>query len=465
MSIEVENILGSGELQSFSKSETTLLLSRQLELGGKRIKRLENASAQNAKDEAAFLIERLDVLSETAARYYELIALSSTKDLVSRRIEQEQHALSIIHHRANQGAVTDVDVAKMTLHLAKSKAQLEEIKDLASTRRYELAALWQQLPDFFGVSEQLLLLPKVPSESALLKGLEQSPDSLLAKASEQLAIQHAALTTSQGRADITLGGGLKYLAESGDAGFAVKLSMPLQFTPPNQGLIDEAKAESMRQSTVVVTANIEGRDLGSFIQETQTALHQKFLLPSGYWFEFGGTFEQLESATSTLSWIIPLTLLLIFGMLVTAFNSIKDALIIFTCVPLALTGGVLAMSFRGMPFSISAAIGFIALSGIAVLNGVVLLSFIRNLIEEKSMPLYEAIVQGAAERLRPVLMTALVASLGFLPMAINTGAGAEVQRPLATVVIGGIVTSTLLTLFVLPWLYQLVNNGKINRRT
>lgn len=216
---------------------------------------------------------------------------------------------------------------------------------------------------------------------------------------------------------------------------------------------------------VVVTANIEGRDLGSFIQETQTALHQKVLLPSGYWFEFGGTFEQLESATSTLSWVIPLTLLLIFGMLVTAFNSVKDALIIFTCVPLALTGGVLAMSFRGMPFSISAAIGFIALSGIAVLNGVVLLSFIRHLIEETSMPLYEAIVQGAAERLRPVLMTALVASLGFLPMAINTGAGAEVQRPLATVVIGGIVTSTLLTLFVLPWLYQLVNNGKINRRT
>ena len=285
LSIEVENILGSGELQSFSKSETTLLLSRQLELGGKRIKRLENASAQNAKDEAAFLIARLDVLSETAARYYELMALSSTKDLVSRRIEQEKQALSIIHHRANQGAVTEVDVAKMTLHLAKSKAQLEEIKDLASTRRYELAALWQQLPDFVGVSEQLLLLPKIPSESALLKGLEQSPDSLLAKASEHLALQHAALTTSQGRADITLGGGLKYLAESGNAGFAVKVSMPLQFTPPNQGLIDEAKAESMRQSTLsedrFIQVRLQGVQLRSRANQLtqQITRIQKELLP------------------------------------------------------------------------------------------------------------------------------------------------------------------------------------------
>lgn len=207
---------------------------------------------------------------------------------------------------------------------------------------------------------------------------------------------------------------------------------------------------------VVVTANVEGRDLGSFITETQQLMRDQLDLPSGYWLEYGGTFEQLQSASRRLTIVVPLTLLLILGLLYSAFNSLRDALIVFTGVPLALTGGVLALTLRGMPLSISAAVGFIALSGVAVLNGVVMLSFIREL-RQQGKPLINAIKEGASQRLRPVLMTALVASLGFVPMAFNIGTGAEVQRPLATVVIGGIVSSTLLTLVILPALYQLVH--------
>jgi len=206
---------------------------------------------------------------------------------------------------------------------------------------------------------------------------------------------------------------------------------------------------------VVVTANVEGRDLGSFIKDTKLLMDSELNLPSGYWSEYGGTFEQLESASNRLMVLVPLTLLLIFGLLYSAFGSIRDSLIIFSGVPLALTGGVLALVLRDMPLSISAAVGFIALSGIAVLNGVVMLSFIKEL-KQQGLVLIDAIKQGASQRLRPVLMTALVASLGFIPMALNVGTGAEVQRPLATVVIGGIVSSTLLTLVILPVLYLLV---------
>jgi cobalt-zinc-cadmium resistance protein CzcA len=206
---------------------------------------------------------------------------------------------------------------------------------------------------------------------------------------------------------------------------------------------------------VVVTANVEKRDLGSFIKDTQQRVLQGLTLPSGYWLEYAGTFEQLQSATKKLSLIVPLTLLLILVLLYSAFSSVRDTLIIFTGVPLALTGGVIALMFRDLPLSISAIIGFIALSGIAVLNGVVMLSFIRDL-KQQGLALRIAIRQGASQRLRPVLMTALVASLGFLPMALNTGIGAEVQRPLATVVVGGIISSTLLTLVVLPALCQLI---------
>ena len=210
---------------------------------------------------------------------------------------------------------------------------------------------------------------------------------------------------------------------------------------------------------IVVTANVRGRDLGSFVEEAQMRIANSVQLPPGYWLDYGGILEQLESAGMRLALVVPFTLLMIVGLLLLAFGSLRDALIIFTGVPLALTGGVLALWLRDMPLSISAGVGFIALSGIAVLNGLVMLSFIRNLWEQRNYAintLTPSIIEGALTRLRPVLMTALVASLGFIPMALNTGTGAEVQRPLATVVIGGIVSSTLLTLLILPALYQLV---------
>ncbi|AVP99261.1 CusA/CzcA family heavy metal efflux RND transporter [Ahniella affigens] len=207
---------------------------------------------------------------------------------------------------------------------------------------------------------------------------------------------------------------------------------------------------------VVVTANVRGRDLGGFVADLRQAISGKVAVPPGYWVGYGGTFEQLIAASQRLSIVVPGTLLLIFGLLFMAFGSGRDALVIFSGVPLALTGGVLALWLRDLPLSISAGVGFIALSGVAVLNGVVMISFVRKLLAE-GIGLDDAIRQGALGRLRPVLMTALVASLGFLPMAFNVGAGAEVQRPLATVVIGGIVSSTLLTLLVLPGLYRMVH--------
>ncbi len=209
---------------------------------------------------------------------------------------------------------------------------------------------------------------------------------------------------------------------------------------------------------VVVTANVRGRDLASFVSEVQQRVGAEIELPEGYWIQYGGTFEQLISATQRLSIVVPLVLALIFGLLFATFGSVKDAVIVFSGVPLALTGGVLALWARGIPLSISAAVGFIALSGVAVLNGLVMVSFIRALRAE-GMALDAAITQGALTRLRPVLMTALVASLGFVPMAVSVGAGAEVQRPLATVVIGGIISSTLLTLLVLPALYRIFHRG------
>ena len=225
-----------------------------------------------------------------------------------------------------------------------------------------------------------------------------------------------------------------------------------EITGPNQ-----INRESGKRN-VVVTANVTNRDLGSFIAEVQQRM-QQLPLPDGYWLDYGGTFKQLQSATERLSIVVPLTLLLIIGLLYGALNSVRDTLVVFSGVPLALTGGVFALLLRDMPLSISAAVGFIALSGIAVLNGIVLVSFIRQL-RDQGMELLAALQQGALSRLRPVLMTALVASLGFVPMAFNTGTGAEIQRPLATVVIGGILSSTLLTLLVLPALYRLVNFRK-----
>lgn len=206
---------------------------------------------------------------------------------------------------------------------------------------------------------------------------------------------------------------------------------------------------------IVVSANVRGRDVGSFVADAKAALAQ-VKIPPGYWTSWGGTFENLQSATQRLQIVVPVSLLLVFVLLFAMFGNAKDGLLVFTGIPFALTGGILALWLRDIPMSISAAVGFIALSGVAVLNGLVMISYIRTLREE-GMPLDAAIRDGALTRLRPVLMTALVASLGFIPMAIATGTGAEVQRPLATVVIGGIVSSTLLTLLVLPILYRLAH--------
>jgi len=206
---------------------------------------------------------------------------------------------------------------------------------------------------------------------------------------------------------------------------------------------------------VVVTANVRDRDLGSFVQAVQRVVQSKVDVPAGYWISYGGTFEQLISASKRLQLVVPAALLLIIGLLYTLFGTARDVLVVSSGIPLALTGGIAALWLRDMPFSISAAVGFIALSGVAVLNGVVMISFIKALID-KGQPLHDAIRLGALSRLRPVLMTALVAGLGFVPMALNVGIGSEVQRPLATVVIGGILSSTLLTLVVLPVLYSFI---------
>lgn len=204
---------------------------------------------------------------------------------------------------------------------------------------------------------------------------------------------------------------------------------------------------------VIVSANVRGRDIGSFVEEAEAAITAQVKVPAGYWTTWGGQFEQLKAASERLRIVVPVALLLVFGLLFMMFNNLKDGLLVFTGIPFALTGGIMALWLRDIPLSISAGVGFIALSGVAVLNGLVMIAFIRNLREE-GRSLSVAINEGALTRLRPVLMTALVASLGFIPMALATGTGAEVQRPLATVVIGGIISSTLLTLLVLPALYH-----------
>ncbi|KLO60568.1 cation transporter [Delftia tsuruhatensis] len=220
---------------------------------------------------------------------------------------------------------------------------------------------------------------------------------------------------------------------------------------PNQVSREDGKRR------IVVSANVRGRDMGSFVGEAQQKL-QGLSLPPGYWTRWGGTFENLESATRRLQIVVPVALLMVFVLLFAMFGNVRDGLVVFTGIPFALTGGILALWLRDIPLSISAAVGFIALSGVAVLNGLVMISWIRSLREQgASVP--DAVTEGALTRLRPVLMTALVASLGFVPMAIATGTGAEVQRPLATVVIGGILSSTLLTLLVLPLLYRLVHRN------
>jgi cobalt-zinc-cadmium resistance protein CzcA len=219
--------------------------------------------------------------------------------------------------------------------------------------------------------------------------------------------------------------------------------------------IVEGPAQISREDTrrrIVVELNVRGRDIGSFVKDAQAAIDREIKLPNSYYLRWGGQFENLQRASERLLIVVPLALFLIFVLLFTTFNSLKQAALIYTGIPFAIVGGVFALALRGLPFSISAGVGFIALFGVAVLNGVVMVSAINRLREE-GRSVADAVQEGADTRLRPVLMTALVASLGFIPMAIATSAGAEVQRPLATVVIGGLITSTLLTLLLLPVLY------------
>jgi cobalt-zinc-cadmium resistance protein CzcA len=203
---------------------------------------------------------------------------------------------------------------------------------------------------------------------------------------------------------------------------------------------------------VVVSANVRGRDIASVVEEARGKIESKVTLPPGYWIAWGGQFENLAAARARLMVVVPVCFFLIFLLLYSALGAARDALLVFTAVPLALSGGVAALWLRGMPMSVSAAVGFIALSGVAVLNGLVMRTYISQLIAG-GMAELPAIFKGAMTRLRPVVMTALVASLGFLPMALATGTGAEVQKPIATVVIGGLISATLLTLVVLPALY------------
>lgn len=217
----------------------------------------------------------------------------------------------------------------------------------------------------------------------------------------------------------------------------------------------EGPAQISREDTrrrISVELNVRGRDVAGFVQEAQSRLAREVKLPAGYYLKWGGTFENLQRASERLLIVVPLALFLIFVLLFTTFNSVRQAILIYTGIPFAVAGGVLALAGRGLPFSISAGVGFIALFGVAVLNGVVMVSYINHLRDE-GRSIADAVREGAMIRLRPVLMTALVASLGFIPMALGSGAGAEVQRPLATVVIGGLITSTLLTLLILPTLY------------
>ena len=245
--------------------------------------------------------------------------------------------------------------------------------------------------------------------------------------------------------------------------------LPIQL--PNGGLIqlqDIAKVETISgmnqvgrengKRRIVITANVRGTDIGSYIADAQSKLNSDFQMPEGYWLTWGGTFEQMESASNRLMIVVPIALILIFAMIYMALGNIRNSVLVFTGVPFALTGGVIALALRDIPFSISAAVGFIALSGVAVLNGLVLVSAIQRL-RDQGEGLIDAVKHGALERLRPVLITALVASLGFIPMALNVGIGSEVQRPIATVVIGGIISSTLLTLIILPTLYVWFNQA------
>jgi cobalt-zinc-cadmium resistance protein CzcA len=301
----------------------------------------------------------------------------------------------------------------------------------------------------------------------------------------QLARYGLTVANVQDAVSAALGGKETGLIYEGDARYPLEVRLPEQLrTDPETltrlplartggGYVPLAEIADIRSTEgpnqisrengkrfIVVMSNVRGRDLAGFVEEARATLATQLKLPPGYYVQYGGTFEQLASASARLGVLVPLALLLILGLLVVTFGSLKDALLVFSGVPLALTGGILALWVRGIPLSITAGVGFITLCGVSVLTGVVMVSYIRDLIRD-GFPVEQAIVRGALTRLRPILMIGLVASLGFLPMALNTGTGAEVQRPLATVVIGGIISATLLSLFVLPALYRIFHRGLI----
>jgi cobalt-zinc-cadmium resistance protein CzcA len=218
------------------------------------------------------------------------------------------------------------------------------------------------------------------------------------------------------------------------------------------------------QRRAALMVNLRGRDVDSWVKEADAKVREHVRLPEGYTFEFGGQFENLREAKARLAIVVPAALAFIFVLIFIAFGSVRQALLVYSGVPLAITGGIVALWLRDMPFSISAAVGFIALSGVAVLNGVVMISYF-NQLREQGRDVRSAVLEGSLTRLRPVIMTAAVAAFGFIPMALSTSAGAEVQRPLATVVIGGIISSTFLTLLLLPLLYDLVERRRSTERT
>jgi cobalt-zinc-cadmium resistance protein CzcA len=252
---------------------------------------------------------------------------------------------------------------------------------------------------------------------------------------------------------------LKRLPVRTDEGGLVTLGQVARFEMTEQ-IASVTREAGQRRAAILV--NLRGRDVESFVNEAMKRIKTEVPFPAGYSFEFGGQFENLQAARTRLAIIVPAALGFIFLLIFLSFGRVRQAGLIFVCVPLAITGGVFALWLRGMPFTISAGVGFIALSGIAVLNGIMLISFI-NQLRENGKSLRDAVVEGTLTRLRPKLMTALVASFGFVPMALATGAGAEVQRPLATVVIGGIITSTFLTLILLPVLYEWIESRSSRR--
>jgi cobalt-zinc-cadmium resistance protein CzcA len=249
---------------------------------------------------------------------------------------------------------------------------------------------------------------------------------------------------------------MKRLPVRADEGGLLTLGQVARFEMIEQ--VGAVTRESAQRRTAILV-NLRGRDVEGFVNEAQKRIKAEVTFPPGYYFEFGGQFENLQKARARLALIVPMALVFIFILIFMNFGSVRQALVVYTGIPLAVTGGVFALWLRGMPFTISAGVGFIALSGVAVLNGLIMVSCF-NLLRSQSHAAHSAAVNGSLTRLRPVLMTALVASFGFVPMAIATGAGAEVQRPLATVVIGGIITSTFLTLVLLPVLYEWVERNR-----